>query len=77
MEPELIVRPLGEEDVDAAATIETLCFTDHWSREDVYKRQLMMRITILSLTASPDLRLSDLGLVDGKRQRFVPLFPEV
>lgn len=40
-------------------------------------RSLMMRITILSLTASPDLRLSDLGLVDGKRQRFVPLFPEV
>ncbi|MDL2225764.1 amidohydrolase family protein [Eubacteriales bacterium OttesenSCG-928-M02] len=37
---------------------------------------LMMRITILSLTASPDLRLSDLGLVDGRRQAFVPLFPD-
>ena len=36
MEPELIVRPLGEEDVDAAATIETLCFTDPWSRDSLY-----------------------------------------
>lgn len=35
---------------------------------------MMMRIAIISLTASACLRVTDLGIVDGRTQRFVPLF---
>lgn len=37
-------------------------------------REMMMRITIISLTASACLRISDMGIVNGKTQEFVPLF---
>lgn len=37
---------------------------------------MMVRITIISLTASASLRVTDLGIVDGKIQEFVPLFKE-
>lgn len=37
-------------------------------------RDMMMRITIISLTASACLRISDMGIVNGKTQEFVPLF---
>lgn len=52
---------------------EIECFED--AVEKVCEsRSMMMRIAIISLTASACLRVTDMGIVNGKTQKFVPLF---
>lgn len=42
---------------------------------NIYLENPISRITILALLVSPDVKLSDLGMVDVERQEIIPLFP--